>query len=348
MTTGNPLADALRLLSDPTVRRLVASTPRAAEIYQTVRRAARGDREAWDWLRREGWAEALDLAVPGAGVAAQQAVAAARAVATGNVVEGEWREVVPETLPWQRFKDWIAGRRWGAFVALGPRGSGKTVLALRLAQVWHDRLDWPAEVVNVYPDDAPAFVRRVSAKRFAGRLRALTRYLDLDDYSADENAAGGEGAVGGEGEEAENVEVADISQLQRRIVVVDEASLVGTGLGKQRGRDMLQAIMAQSRHLEWLIVYVAQTTRMLPLSLLGTADAVLVKRPAGGESWTDRPDTPEVERLWERTAAAYTALRQSPYWPELADDRKWTYAECPDLYGRPWQGMIPVQPPMEV
>lgn len=334
------------------VLRLLKMAPAGARLASLLRRAAEGDPEALDYLRRQGWAEALDLLSPGAGSASRQAVDDARRAAesirgslAGDVVEGRCRivdELPPE--PWQPFVRWLLGRRWGTFVWLGPKGQGKTTGALRLAELWHRATGWPCLAVNIYPEDDHGFVQRVSTKRFMREVERIIAILDPendeDDRQAGETPSPFQGESRGESRHLDD----PLDRYRRRIVIVDEMSLAVSPHGMDPGRRMVRQIMAQARHLSWLVLYIGQLTRMLPTDLLN-CEAVFVKKPLGREALVDRAE-PLTQDLWARAGRAFGELRSSPWWERWPDERMWAYVDCPDIgRGKGYAGIVPINPP---
>ena len=323
------------------VFRLLSAAPQATRLLSVAQRAANGDPQALEVLRREGWADLLDVLVrPGAGQSAREALQHAKTalhtvqkIRTGEYVDAEYR--VLDSTPWGPFLTWIKRQRWGTFVILGPKGQGKSTLALRLAQVWHGETGWPVEVVNLYPEDRYPFTTAVSVKQFSNRIKSIIDLLNPPEPE--------------EGEPAKELTPEQIDralrQHKKRIVVIDEASLTVGVSGQDAGRLLVRQIMAQARHLDWLIIYVGQLARMLPTDLLN-CEAVFIKKPNGREALTDRDDR-LTQDLWTRAIEAFDTVQQSPWYiDEFADMRAWAYVDCHDLGdGREFLGMMPFSPP---
>ncbi|MBI4492942.1 MAG: hypothetical protein HY690_09135 [Chloroflexi bacterium] len=316
------------------VVRLLQTMPQATRLLATVQRAAQGDPEALAYLRGAGWQEALDLVRPGAGRAGRQVLQALRELASSNVVDGEFREVDPGPAPWAGFLRWLQGRTSGAFVILGPRGQGKTTLALRLAQVWARETGYRVEGLNLY--DCPGFVQPINERILARRMQVLKAAL--------------QGALANDepGDEDEAVEIADpsaaLARMQGRILIIDEASLVIGSSGMDQGRRLVRQAMAQCRHLHWLSLFIGQYAQQLPLDVLLT-DATFVKRPGGAEAALDRQH-PYVQALWERAGESFKGIRSNPWWAAYPHPQAWTYVDCPDAgHGRPYRGLMPFREP---
>lgn len=295
--------------------RIAKNLPELVELGQAIQRAGQGDPDAREYLKAQGWRTALDVAVrPGAGEAGARAVQAIKEVFDSNVIDGEFREIGAPA--WTGFLRWLKAQKWGCFVILGPKGGGKSYLALRLAQVWHELHDYPVIGVNLYPEDIQGlpWVQRTGIASFGKMMARLTKALEGDDFEEDPEI------------DRKNIEPISIEPMRRRIVIIDEASLVLHPGGPNSGRATARRAMAQARHLNWLVLYLGQLTRQLPMDLLLT-EATFVKKPLGDEHRLDR-DEPIVHDLWEDAGNAFKGVRQMPEWSQFPDTRAWAYVEC--------------------
>jgi hypothetical protein len=334
--------------------RLASKAPSGARLVAAAARAVGGDAAAIAYLRSVGVYDAAELLQPGAGGALRGALRASAeglegvraAFGRGPVVEGEYRELDadPPERPWYALQEWIARRTWGAWVILGPKGEGKTALALRLAEVWHVRTGYPVECVNVYHDERPAWAESVGLGVLGDRMAALSGYLglpsaaleDVGDELDDPEADGEDGMPTPR-------QVALLRSQYRammgRVLIVDEAGLAMGPTSTDVGRRLARQAMAQARHLLWHVVYVGQLARQMPTDLL-TAEAVFVKRPGGYEHELDRQE-PLVQRLWRDAAAAFGELR--PEWRAAYPDRRsWAFVDCRHPY---YRGPMPFSRP---
>ncbi|MHB1132980.1 MAG: hypothetical protein ACYC4L_11385 [Chloroflexota bacterium] len=328
-------ADALRLLS---------ALPTATKLAALVSRAAKGDTGAMLELKESGWAEALDILIaPGTGEKARtilsNGVEVYRNIQTirgEDYIDAEYR-VLNNNPSWHQFLEWLKRRRWGTFVVLGPKGRGKTMLALRLAQVWQERTGWTAEGVNIYPEGRYDWVELVPPTRFQNRIKKIISLLNPPEEKP------GEMPTVVDPDELEE----QLEKYRRRIVLIDEMSLVATSHGQDPGRQMVRQIMAQARHLQWLIVYIGQLAKMLPNDLLN-CEAIFIKQPTGREAIVDRDDA-LTQDLWTRATEAFATMRSSEYYREPYDDpRAWAFVDCPDLgNGRGWSGLMPSGMPVD-
>ncbi len=320
--------------------RLLQSAPTAAKLYSALQRAQQGDRQAIEYLRSEGWAEAIDLVAPGAGPIAREAlergldaVRVLRGVRPdGNVIEAEYT-VVEETPPWAGFLRRLFAMRFGGHIVMGPCGSGKTTLALRLAQRYADQHGYVVEGVNMYDEDAPEWVTPISSSTLVKRMKRVRQYLETLGVPDDDEEDGDGAAQPPADEEPPSL------PPRGRVIIVDEAS-IGMTVGDPARKAAIQAL-TQCRHLDWVVILLAQWAGQLPLPLLGQT-VKWVKKPAGDEEVTDR-DNPVVRLLWRLATEAFRDLRRSQWYREpYTDVRSWAFCDSKSLDGKAgYQGLIP-------
>lgn len=332
--------------------RLLSSAPTAARLYNAWQRAQRGDREAIEYLRSEGWAEALDMLVaPGAGGVAKEALGHAGEAfrvlhglrPQGDVVDAEYRVVEEEEAsgprpPWMGFLGRMFRQDHGAHLVIGPIGSGKTSLAVKMAHRLSEIHGYRVEVVNVYKDDAPSWAVSISQETLIKRMKKLARHLD--SMAVDDEDEGEDEQEQLIEEENEPVGLPPTD----RVIIIDEASLgLGGGYASPARKAAIQAL-TQCRHLRWHVLFVAQWTGLLPLALLGQSTC-WIKKPDGREAYTDR-DNPAVKALWLRANEAFAGLKQSEWYTgEWRDPRAWAYCDCQSLSGKPgYNGLVPFTP----
>lgn len=313
---------------------LARLAPTATKLISIAKRAADGDPAALDYLKRQGWHEALELLQPGAGDTAQVIIEQTRQAArnieqalNGNVIDAQYR--VLDSAPWSGFLERLIGQRHGAHIILGPVGSGKTSLALKLAQRYQAEHGYRVECVQMYGEDKPSWAVTISRETLVKRMQRLAAHLDGLAEDDDESESKSEPAP---------------MPPTERVIVIDEASLGLSNNPNDPARRAAIQALASCRHLSWQVVYIGQWAGLLPLSLLGQS-VVWVKKPDGREQYTDR-DNPAVRDLWARASEAFRELQSSPWYTEpYRDPRAWAYCDCASLAGKTgYHGMVPFTP----
>lgn len=208
--------------------------------------------------------------------------------------------------PWRPFLSKLRGLRSGAVLILGPRGAGKTQLAVRLAEVWRREHGYHAFGINLYPGDRRPWITWRGVGIFLDAMENLVESL------------------------GQGVEPPD--DIRRRILIIDEAAL---SLHPQGGRKAALAVsqaIREARHVQWLVVVVAHLTKDLPVQMTW-CDAIFVKEPSGEEEFADREDS---ARLWQAAAMAYRERRRQGLLGKPIQG--WVYTHAPDLG---YKGMMP-------
>ena len=208
--------------------------------------------------------------------------------------------------PWDRFLSRLRRLSSGVVLVLGPRGSGKTCLAVRLAEQWRREHGYDALGINMYPQDRKPWIRFASMAVFARTIDVLTEHLD-------------------EGMEPP-------AEICRKIVLIDEAALSLHPQGQRGGILAVERAIRQARHLEWLLIVVAHLTKDLPTQM-DWCDAVFIKEPTGKELTADRE---ESQRYWQAADKAYRDLRRSGLRGKPIQG--WVYVEAAGLG---YSGMMP-------
>lgn len=309
-----------------------------------------------DLIQHDGFKAAANIWRPGTGDLVDRVVTSGREAYQewrhgqgGHIVEGEYREVRE---PWAPFVSWLLRQKWGAWCILGRKGSGKTTLAMRLAEVWQERTRYRVELANVYGDDAAYLpgAKTISMDVLAARLVRLQKYLNagIDDGEGDvldEIAAIAKDAWGEEDDAGDDEGPVSIESMKRRIILIDESSLVVGNHGADAGRAIIRRLMAQIRHLDSHIIFIGQLAKMLPSDTF-TAEATFVKQPYGDEPDLDRQE-PVIRRLWAEVIDHFEGLKESPWRYDYPDLRSWAYVHCPSMTGTQgsYRGLVPFNPP---
>ena len=197
----------------------------------------------------------------------------------------------------------------------------------------------------MYPEDRPSWATGVLPEDFvkrAVRLRAAINAVDTQGVERDPLDAMFDDGAPKKRATSLTVEQADqlLTAYSGRIVIFDEVGLnLGRG-GMSALRNAMLDLFNQARHLGWLIIYCAQSSRQIPPDLLNGL-GVFVKRPLGDEAGTDRDRGPTKE-IWEAAVAAFELLRQQPNYAAMPDPRAWAWCKFQDIgQGRRWTGLAP-------
>lgn len=340
--------------------RLLAGAPNAVRVFEAARRwGTDGDTAARDYLLSEGIWDGVDLVAPGLGQASRRATEGALeayGLLTGKrpfAVEGDFRDITGEP-PFQHFVRWLIRQRWGAWTIFGPKGQGKTTLAVRLAQVWSQQHHYLVETVGMYPEDSLPQFRPVGISTFTNRIQRLKATLDpdpnddFDDEPETVTLPDGTTKPKKKRRKIRPFSEWEMDQLRGRVILVDETGILIGGHGMDAGRRVARIAMNQARHLDWHIVYIGQQMRQMPQDLL-QSEAIFIKKPSPDAVETDRQE-PLNRRIWEEAGSAFETLRESPWWDQFPDERQWAYVYCPNMTGRSggWKGLMAIKNPRGV
>lgn len=321
--------------------RLLQKSPDIVRLYGVARDAAHGDPRALDYLKREGLYDIAEIWRTGGGVAARQLVQTAREVIrpTGeDVIDAEYREVGGP--PWDAFLRRVFAQPNGAHIILGPVGSGKTSLAIKLAHRFHLAHGYKVNTVSMYPEDLPDFATPISTETLVKRMNMLRAYLRaVEDEDADD--------------ELDDKVDDDKSQAparlppRRRVIIIDEAGMTLSSNPHDPVRQAALRALAQCRHVNWQVIYIGQLAGQFPLGLLGQS-IVWVKRPDGREMDTDRISEPFVRRLWEQATEAFHNLRSYQWYggeEAWQTPKSWAFVDAQSVNGGPgFSGLVPFTP----
>ncbi len=282
--------------------------PEARTLLWALRAASAGQPQVL--LSQETILSAAELLRPGSAPLLRTALENIQAVLEGRTaVDAEVRP------PWAAFLEKLRHSRWGGHVIIGAMGTGKTALAVKLAWTWHEVLGYPVEALNLWKEDLPDFARPLDGEEFARRLKQLKAYLQDTEGKAP-------------------------PPPKRRVILIDEMSMAVDPHAADRMRRAAIAALVQSRHLEWIVIYVAQLARQIPLDLLSLC-TFWVKKPLGVEGMTDR-ENPLVRDLWERAGEAFRGYTTSPWYrPPYDHPQAWAYVHSEPLG---YAGLVPFTP----
>lgn len=333
--------------------RLLQAAPTVSKLAAAAAKAQKGDPSALAYLKSEGWAEALDVAVhPGAGQIAKQALGHAREAydtirqvqspaADPNVIDGEYSEVLDDTpIPWGSFLTRLLRLPYGGHLIIGPIGGGKTSLATRLAKRVSQLHGFDVECVNYYPNDLPPYAVTIGTETLIHRMKMLTRYLKSFAKHDEEE----EWNVEPDPEEESKMGPPKMPP-RNKVIIIDEMSLALSNNPNDPGRRAAIQALMQCRHLNWIVIFIAQQASLLPLPLFQQTIS-WVKQPLGDESDMDR-DNPFVKMLWARASEAFADMKNSPWYrANYGTPKAWTYCHCRALDGGPgYTGLIPFSKP---
>jgi hypothetical protein len=282
-------------------------------------RAHRGDTAAKGRLLRNALPIAADLVHPGSG----------RYVRRGLELLDESRDAdlalaEPEASgslgDYTAFVTRLLARSYGFCVVVGEPDTGKTTLALRLAQrLALERNFRVVAVGGFHPDDrrrwdTDAWIEYAHPAAFLKAMRQVQRAMTRGvDYPRG---------------------------IKRAVVLLDDASLIAHAGATTFNRALLQAFNAY-RHLDWWIVVTARNFKSVG-PVCEAADVRFLKRPMWAQLKHERPETLD---WWREADEAYRALRRSPEWEQAPSLKQWVYVQAPRLR---YTGLLPYGGPERI
>lgn len=294
------------------------------DLMEDVLRARQGDQAAARRALRGGLPLAADLLIrPGAGSVVTRGLGlldelrGERARTGGDVIDGVAREGAAPTLPsYTSFVQRLIRQRCGLYVAVGPQGSGKTTLILRLAQRIADAMGYSVHAVGgIHPDDrarwrTDEWIEYEAADHFVAAMpvisAAMLGHLDADDPR--------------------------LRLLRRRVLLLDDASL-HAHVGRVAANRALQQAYSVYRHVDWIICLSAVSFKTIT-TVAEDADVRFLKRPTrekDGRLTVEATERDETLRWWRAAEQAYAELRGTTDWRERPHERQWVYTQAPRL-----------------
>ena len=313
--------------------RILAHIPDIIKIVENAGKAATGDPQAQEYMRKDAGYDAIDIALHrGAGGAARGVVEGVKILLSGEGAE----PTDLGSLPWSGFVKRLYAQESGGHILLGQMGTGKTTLAVKLAWQWNNHLGYPVEWVGFYPEDVPNFGGKAHFSTLIHRMGCLASYLKSQGVKDEDEDL--------DDEDGKQPKYPAKLPPKRRIVVIDEMGMAVTRKGITAEREAVLRYLAECRHVSSLVVFLAQYASQIPLNVIGQS-TIWVKKPTGSEKETDR-DNPLVRQCWEEAETAFGGLRRSGWQvPPHQDVRSWAYVHCPSLSGKPgYKGMLPFTP----
>jgi adenylate kinase family enzyme len=297
---------------------------RLLELAGDVFKSRRGDQDARRRLMRNALPLAADYLIrPGAGRLLERGLETLRDVASeegwrlpGGLVDDTAGQLLPNYEP---FVDRLVSSPYGFYTVMGEPGTGKTTLALRLAQrIVEEQGYRVVSVGGMHPDDR--------------RKWSADEWIELEAPGAFVQAMGtvAETMVSARAHR-------HLKEITHRVVLLDDAIMTAHISAKRFNQALMQA-WSIYRHLDWVILVTARQFRALT-TVAENADARFLKKP----DWQQLTSERDKARMWWREAeAAYRELRHSADWQQRPRERDWIYVQAPGLR---YTGMLPYSAP---
>jgi ATPase family associated with various cellular activities (AAA) len=291
------------------------------DIAKDLLAAQRGDTDASRRMLRRAVPLAADLLVrPGAGMFVSRGLEVwdeYQAYKAADQHPEDDDEPESTTHPMDRFVQRLLSKRFGFYVVGGEPGTGKTTLALRIAERFATERGYGVVAVGgLHPDD---------------RRRWRT-----DGWIASEHPEGYIKAM--QAIAAAMVEGVEYPrEIKRRVILLDDASLSAHASQAGMTRALLRTWNAY-RHLDWIVILTARTFKSISTVAEG-ADALFLKRPAWDALVAERE---EARGWWEEAERAFASLKHSDEWTFFPSEKEWVYARSERLrYKGPLRYTVP-------
>jgi energy-coupling factor transporter ATP-binding protein EcfA2 len=260
---------------------------------------------------------------------------------------------------WAQLKRWKMKQPSGANIIVGQTGSGKTTLARSLGAALADKWGYPLECLNVYENDIPyktadgnpLDVRIIDTDVLNGRMervrKAMKKQITQDPGAPQSKtkALMTQSAFAEESVDQEELSDETKSALadlpfRGRVLLIDEMGLEDMSTNV-KARNAVTRALTQSRHLDWIVLYIGQQFSQFPKPLLGQS-TIFIKRPTGREADMDR-QIRFVRMIWNEAHSAFQDVRDFQEWDEFPDYRSWAYVIAPVATGlsEGYSGMMP-------
>jgi hypothetical protein len=276
------------------------SGQRLVDLAADMLKARAGDLEARQRLLHDGLPLAADIVRPGAGHVLKVGLEFLNGAGINPATPAD---AAPELPDYDHFVSKLLARRFGTFVVCGEPDSGKTVLALRLAERYLVEHGYQVVAVGgIHPDD-----------------RLKWRTDDWIEYEAPERFAKAMSAVS----QAMLAGTSYPRDLKKRVVLLDDASLVAHISQAAMVRALMRAWSA-ARHLDWVLILTARSFKSITTVAQGS-DARFLKRPNWDALTKERP---EAREWWEAAERAFRQLRKTLDWQQSGNEKEWVFVQA--------------------
>jgi ATPase family associated with various cellular activities (AAA) len=293
---------------------------RLVELAADLLRAHGGDRAAKGRLLRNALPLAANVVKPGAGWYVRRGLEFLDEARDQDLerASDETPELDGYAGDFEAFTTRLLNRSYGFYIVTGEPETGKTTLALRLAQrLWLERHFGVVAVGGFHPDDrrkweTDQWVEYAHPASFLKAMRQVERAMVKGrDYP---------------------------TGIKRRVILIDDAALIAHAGATTFNRALLQAWNAY-RHLDWVLIVTARTFKSVG-PVCQAADVRFLKRPVWDQLVHERHD---ALAWWREADEAFRQLRRTPEWQAAPSARQWVYVQAPRLH---YSGMLPYGGPI--